>query len=344
MRVAECFCTTNTPGRVEPEPIGSGVRSGDRLRRYSSRKLDISAARLSFAAMRPLAPGTISFGLVSIPVKLFSATESSAAISFNMLHAKCGGRVKQQYICPRDENVVVPREEMVKGYEFAKDRYVTFTPEELKTLEEKASQQIEIAEFVPSDKIDPVYFDKAYYLGPEKGADRAYRLLAEAMRRSGKTALARYAARGKQYLVQIRPLPEGGLVMQTLMYADEVRSFKDVEVEPGEVKEPELALAQQIIQQISTDEFKPEKYTDDVRARIHEQIQRKVAGQEIQTEEPAQPQTQIIDLMEALKASLAAKGLAPAPKAAEPEPAEERKPAKRAAREPKSEKKAASKK
>ena len=141
--------------------------------------------------MRPLASGTISFGLVSIPVKLFSATESSAAISFNMLHAKCGGRVKQQYICPRDDNAVVPREEMVKGYEFAKDRYVTFTPEELKALEEKASQQIEIAEFVPSDKIDPVYFDKAYYLGPEKGADRAYRLLAEAMRRSGKTALAR---------------------------------------------------------------------------------------------------------------------------------------------------------
>src|SRR5438445_491848 len=165
---------------------------------------------------------------------------------------------------------------MVKGYEFAKDRYVTFTPEELKALEEKASQQIEIAEFVPSEKIDPVYFDKAYYLGPEKGADRAYALLAEAMRRSGKTALARYAARGKQYLVQIRPLPEGGLVMQNLLYADEVRSFKDVGVEPVQVKEPELQLAQQIIQQITTDEFKPEKYEDDVRKRIQEQIERKV--------------------------------------------------------------------
>jgi DNA end-binding protein Ku len=263
-----------------------------------------------------------------------------------MLHAKCGGRVKQQYICPREDNVVVPRDEMIKGYEFAKDRYVTFTPDELKALEEKATQQIEIAEFVPSEKIDPVYFDKPYYLGPEKGADRAYRLLAEAMRRSGKTALARYAARGKQYLVQIRPLAEGGLVMQTLMYADEVRSFKDVEVEPGEVKEPELQLAQQIIEQISTDEFKPEKYKDDVRARIHEQIQRKVEGQEIQLEEPARPQTQIIDLMEALKASLAAKGLAPAPQASEPAApaAEERKPARRAAREPKAEKKASSKK
>ena len=293
--------------------------------------------------MRPLASGTISFGLVSIPVKLFSATESSAAISFNMLHAKCGGRVKQQYICPRDDNAVVPREEMVKGYEFAKDRYVTFTPEELKALEEKASQQIEIAEFVPSDKIDPVYFDKAYYLGPEKGADRAYRLLAEAMRRSGKTALARYAARGKQYLVQIRPLPEGGLVMQNLMYADEVRPFSEVGVEPGEVKDQELALAQQIIQQISTDEFKPEKYEDDVRKRIQEQIQRKVEGQEIQVDEPAKPQTQIIDLMEALKASLAAKGLAAA-KDTGGDGADERKPAKRAAREPKAEKKASSRK
>ncbi len=298
--------------------------------------------------MRPLATGTISFGLVSIPVKLFSATESSAAISFNLLHAKCGGRVKQQYICPREDNVVVPREEMVKGYEFAKDRYVTFTPEELKALEEKASQQIEIAEFVPSEKIDPVYFDKPYYLGPEKGADRAYRLLAEAMRRSGKTALARYAARGKQYLVQIRPLPEGGLVMQNLMYADEIRPFSEVGVEPAEVKDQELALAQQIIDQISTDEFKPEKYKDDVRTRIQEQIQRKVDGQEIQVDEPAKPQTQIIDLMEALKASLAAKGLGPAkesaPAAAAEAAAEERKPAKRAAREDKAEKKAASRK
>jgi DNA end-binding protein Ku len=301
--------------------------------------------------MRPLATGTISFGLVSIPVKLFSATESSAAISFNMLHAKCGGRVKQQYICPRDENMVVPREEMVKGYEFAKDRYVTFTPEELKALEEKASQQIEIAEFVPSEKIDPVYFDKAYYLGPEKGADRAYRLLAEAMRRSGKTALARYAARGKQYLVQIRALPEGGLVMQNLMYNDEIRPFSEVGVEPGEVKEQELALAKQIIDQISTDEFKPEKYEDDVRKRIQEQIQRKVEGQEIQVDEPVKAPTQIIDLMEALKASLAAKGLAPASasgpgsaNASAEDAGEERKPAKRASREPKAEKKASSRK
>ena len=284
---------------------------------------------------RPLATANISFGLVSIPVKLYSAGQPSAAISFNMLHAKCGGRVKQQYICPRDDNQVVERDQMVKGYEFSKDRYVTFTPEELKQLEEKATQQIEIVEFLPASTIDPVYYDKAYYLGPEKGADRAYRLLARAMRETGRTALARYAARGKQYLVQLRPAPgEDGIVMQQLLYADEVRTFKEVPVEPGEVKEAELGLAKQIIGQISNEEFHPENYDDDVKKRIHEQIERKVQGQEIQiTEEPQQP-TQVIDLMEALKASLAAKGLASAgEKAAKAEePAAERKPAKRAPR------------
>jgi DNA end-binding protein Ku len=300
--------------------------------------------------MRPIGGGTISFGLVSIPVKLYSAAQSSSAISFNLLHAACGGRLKQQYICPREDNMVVERDQMVKGYEFAKDRYVTFTPEELKSLEEKASSQIEISEFVPSDKIDPVYFDKPYYLGPEKGADRAYRLLAEAMRHTGRTALARYSARGKQYLVQIRPLPEGsGLVMQQLLYADEVRPFSEVPLEAGEVKEPELKLAEQIIQQISTEKFEPEKYKDDVRARVQEQIQRKVEGQTIQMDEPQQQPTQIIDLMEALKASLAAKGLAPAAVAPAPSseakaPAEERKPAKRASRGEAAAKKASSKK
>jgi DNA end-binding protein Ku len=298
--------------------------------------------------MRPIAGATISFGLVSIPVKLYSASQSTSAISFNLLHDKCGSRLKQQYICPKDDNEVVDREHMVKGYEFAKDRYVTFTPEELKSLEEKASQQIEITEFVPSEKIDPVYFDKPYYLGPEKGADRAYRLLAEAMRRSGKTALARYAARGKQYIVNIRALAEGqGLVMQQLLYADEVRPFSEVGVEQAEVKEAELGLAQQIIDQISTDEFKPEKYHDEVKERVEAQIQRKVEGQQIQVDEPVQQPTQIIDLMEALKASLAAKGLAPAANTSTETAGEEpeQKPAKRAARATKSaDKKAAGKK
>ena len=278
-------------------------------------------------AARSIASGTISFGLVSIPVKLFSATQSQAAISFNLLHAKCKSRLKQQYICPRDENMIVERNDMVKGYEFAKDQYVTFTPDELKALEEKASQQIEISEFVPTEKIDPVYFDKAYYLGPEKGADRAYRLLAEAMRATGRTALARYAARGKQYLVQLRPIDGGGLVMQQLMYTDEVRPFAEVEVPQGEVKPAELELAKQIIGQIAEDEFHPEKYEDDVKKRIQEQIQQKVEGHQIDLTPAEQPRPQVIDLMEALKASLAARG----EKGAEPV-AEDRKPAKRAPR------------
>ena len=157
---------------------------------------------------RAIAGATISFGLVSIPVKLYAATQASAGVSFNLLHSKCGTRLKQQYICPRD-NEIVGRDDMVKGYEFAKDQYVTFTPEELKSLEEKATQSIDIAEFVPLSAIDPVYFDRPYYLGPEKGGDKAYRLLAEAMRESGRAALARYAARGKQYLVMLRPSADG---------------------------------------------------------------------------------------------------------------------------------------
>ena len=303
-------------------------------------------------AARSIASGTISFGLVSIPVRLFSATQAQSAISFNLLHAKCGSRLKQQYICPRDDNEVVERDQMVKGYEFSKDRYVTFTPEELKALEEKASQQIEISEFVPTESIDPVYFDKAYYLGPEKGADRAYRLLAEAMRATGRTALARYAARGKQYLVQLRPIDGGGLVLQQLMYADEVRPFSEVGLEEGpEVKPQELELAKQIIGQITTDEFQPGKYEDDVKKRVQSQIQRKVDGQQIEIGETPAPQTQVIDLMEALKASLAARSgnapqPVPEPARAGPQPAlddEGRKPAKRAPRSEKAAPKASRK-
>jgi DNA end-binding protein Ku len=266
---------------------------------------------------RAIAGATISFGLVSIPVKLYSATQASAGVSFNLLHAKCGTRLKQQYICPRD-NEIVPRDEMVKGYEFAKDQFVTFTPEELKSLEEKATQTIEIAEFVPLAAIDPVYFDKPYYLGPEKGGEKAYTLLGEAMRETGRAALARYAARGKQYLVMLRPHLEaggkpGGLVMQQLLYADEVRPFSEVPLVDATVREPELKLAKQLIDQIAAETFDPTQYHDDVRTRIHADIERKVQGQDISTApEPAEP-ARIIDLMEALKASLGkAKASAPA--------------------------------
>lgn len=253
---------------------------------------------------RALSSAMVSFGLVSIPVKLFSATEAGASVSFNLLHKACGTRLKQQYICPKDE-VVVPRDEMIKGYEFEKDRYVTFTPEELKELEEKATQSIDIVEFVPLAKVDPVYFDKAYYLGPDRGGDRPYKLLARAMAESGRCALAKYAARGKMYLVMVRPTEDGHLVMQQLRYADEVRTSKEVPLGDAEVREQELKLARQLIDSISRETFDPTQYQDEVRARILEQIERKVQGEEIAVSGPEEPKAQIIDLMEALKASLA---------------------------------------
>ncbi|HVZ74781.1 MAG TPA: Ku protein [Polyangia bacterium] len=258
---------------------------------------------------RAIAGATISFGLVSIPVKLYSATEASAAISFNMLHAKCGTRVKQQYYCPKD-NEIVSRNDMVKGYEVAKDQYVTFTPEELKALEESATQMIDIAQFVPASSIDPVYFDKAYYLGPEKGGEKAYQLLAAAMRDAKRVALARYAARGKQYVVMVRPTVEepGGLVLQQLLYADEVRSFSEVPLVGAEVRAPELKLARQLIDQITAETFEPTLYHDDVRERIQADIKRKMDGQDISTSAPEPQPARIIDLMEALKASLAGAG------------------------------------
>ncbi len=284
---------------------------------------------------RPIASGTISFGLVSIPVKLYPATQPSAGVSFNLLHAKDGSRLKQQYVCAQ-EGVKVEREEMVKGYEFQKDRYVTFTAEELKALEEVASQTIEIAEFVPAAKIDPLYFDKPYFVGPDKGGAKAYRLLAEALSRSGKAALGRYAARGKQYLVLIRPA-ERRLVMQQLLYPDEVRSFADVPVDEAELKEPEVQLALQLVEQTASDEFHPEKYQDGVRRRVLEAIDRKVAGQEFALAPAEEPRAQVIDLMEALKASLAAApakaGPTPVARESGEAPAGERRPPKRARRE-----------
>src|SRR6266550_1814666 len=259
----------------------------------------------SLMAARSIASATISFGLVSVPVNLYSSSESKASISFNMLHKKCNGRLKQQYICPKDNNEVVPRDETVKGYEFAKDQYVILTPEELKALEEKATSTIDVVEFVPLSEVDRVYLDKVYYLGPDKGGDRAYRLLAQALKQSGKAALGQYAARGQQHLVLLRPL-NGVLVMEQLHYADEVRPTSEVPIPDGDVKDAELKLALMLIDQTATEKFEPKKYKDTVRDRVMETIQRKVDGQDI-TSDVAAPGggDKIIDLMEALKASLA---------------------------------------
>jgi len=278
-------------------------------------------------AARSIASLTVSFGLVSIPVKLYSATEASRVISFNLLHKDCGSRLKQQYLCIKDE-VPVPREDMVKGYEFAKDQYVIFSPEELKAMEEVGTHMAEITEFVPIEAIDPVYFDKAYYLAPDKGGAKPFALLASALRESKRCALGRWAARGKQYIVMIRPV-EDGLVMQQLLYADEVRAIKDLEIPKTEVKDAELKLAKQLIEQQASDTFDPTAYTDTVSARIEAAVQKKVEGQEITlAEAPEGGGAQVIDLMEALRASLEKKAAAPA-KSREPQ-AEARKPPKRA--------------
>lgn len=255
---------------------------------------------------RTIGTATISFGLVTVPVELFSSGESEASVSFNMLHKDCGTKLKQQYICPKHD-VVVERADTVKGREFAKGQYVTFTPEELKALDQKATNSIDITEFVPLETVDRLYLDKAYYLGPGKGGDRAYRLLAEALKKTGRAALGQYAARGRQYMVLVRPR-DGVLVMEQLYYADELRSPKEVPLGEGEVKPAELNLAVQIIEQQATDDFKPEQFHDTVRERVLEAIQQKVAGQEITAEPEPVKGTKVLDLMEALKASLAKGG------------------------------------
>jgi DNA end-binding protein Ku len=276
---------------------------------------------------RAIATANISFGLVSIPVKLFSAGNSSAAISFNMLHGKCGSRVKQQYVCPKEDNIVVPRDEIRKGYEFAKDQYVLFSDEELKALEEQATQTVDVTEFVPLSSIDPVYFDKAYYLGPDKGGSKAYWLFAEVLKETGRVALAKYAARGKQYLVMVRAVDEG-LVMQQLLYADEIRPIAEVGLDREAPKEGELKLAKMLVEQATSDEFRPEAYEDDVKKRIQQQLKKKIdTGQEISA--PPKPKSgEVIDLMEALRRSLAKGPAKPSRKAAAA--GEERRPAKRA--------------
>ncbi len=281
-------------------------------------------------APRSIATLTVSFGLVSIPVKLFSATEASHAISFNLLHKGCGSRLKQQYLCAKEE-VVVPREDMVKGYEFAKDQYVMFSPDELKAVEEAGTHSAEIAEFVPIASIDPVHFDKAYYLAPDKGGAKPYALFAKALHESKRCAIGRWGARGKQYIVMIRPVADG-LVMQQLLYAGEVRSMQEIEIPKGEVKDAELKLAQQLIEQQSSEAFDPAPYVDEVRTRIEAAIQKKVDGQEITMADAPEGGAQVIDLMEALRASLEKKAPAKAreAQAGAPAQAESRKPPKRA--------------
>jgi DNA end-binding protein Ku len=251
---------------------------------------------------RSIATATISFGLVSIPTKLYTTNETGSDIHFNMLHDADGARLRQQYICTQC-NEIVDRDHTVKGYEHAKGQYVVFTGEELKALDAVATQAIAIEEFVPASAVDPLWIDKSYYLGPDKGGERAYKLIRDAMLETGLVGIASYSARGKAYIVALRPFNEG-LIMHQLRYAEEVKPWAEVPLpDLPELKAAELGLAKQIIQQIAHETFAPEKYKDDVQARMRELIAKKVEGQEI-TVAPEAPSGKVIDLMEALKASL----------------------------------------
>ena len=253
-------------------------------------------------AARPLGSATIAFGLVSIPVKLYSAAESAATVSFNQIDRRDGARVKQQLISSKTGEIV-PKEEIVKGYEFAKDQYVLFTKDEIKALEVAATYMIDINEFVPDGSVERIYFDKAYYLGPDKGGARAYHLLAQALKASKRIGVGRYAVRGRQHLVMVRP-KENGLMLEQLHFADEVRAFSEVPLEDVEVKSAELELAKQLIAQGAKDSFDPKSYRDEVRDQIMTLIQRKVEGEDISIAPTEKVEHKIIDIMEALKASL----------------------------------------
>jgi DNA end-binding protein Ku len=273
---------------------------------------------------RATSSGTISFGLVSIPVKLYPASRSKS-VHFNMLHAKDRSRLKQQYVCATCGEKV-ERDETVRGYEYARDQYVVLTEEELKALESKSDKAIEIEEFVPIEKVDPIYFERSQLLGPDKGGAKAYRLLNEAMVTMGRVAVGRHRTRGREQLVLIRPRGRG-LVLHGLHYADEVASFEDVEFgDEVELRASELQLAQQLIEQLSAERFAPDKYEDRYRQAVLAAVDQKIAGQEVViAERPEEPEP-IIDLMAALKRSIETRHAAEGGAAAA-EPGRTRKPA-----------------
>lgn len=277
---------------------------------------------------RSIGSGAISFGLVSIPVKLYVAT-SSQAPSFHLLHAKCGNRIRQQRVCPVDDEVV-ERDQLVKGYEFAKDQYVRVSDDELKALEGEASEAIEISEFVPLSKVDPIYFERSYYLGPDKGGEKAYRLLTDTMTQVGKVALAKFVMRGKENLVIVRAAQKG-LMMHTMYFANEVRSFDDIpKGESAKITGAETSLAIRLIDELSNDEFEPEKYHDEYSERVLKLVNEKAEGKEITLAQPVVQRGQVIDLMAALKESLEKTGPRQKRPAVGAKPAEPEKPRKRA--------------
>ena len=254
---------------------------------------------------RPLASATISFGLVSIPIRLYPAAVSRH-VSFHLLHAKCGNRIKYQAWCPHCEEVV-ERDQLVKGFEIERGRHVKMTAEELEALEAEASREIDIAEFVPLESVDPVHLDEAYYVGPDKGGAKPYHLLADALRQVKRVGIARFVLRGKESLVLIRP-GGPGLVLHTLYHHDEIRTAREIDVGPAvKPKESERKLAVRLVEELSEDQFRPEKYKDEYRARVLDVVRRKAKGKVVALAAPRAPKGKVIDLMEALQQSLAKK-------------------------------------
>jgi len=257
-------------------------------------------------APRALASATISFGLVAIPVRLYPAAVSQHA-SFHLLHVKCGNRIRYQSYCPVDDEVVEP-EEIVKGYEISKGEFVRVTEDELERLAGPASKEIEIAEFVPLGSVDPVFFDRAYYLGPDKGGARPYALLHGVLAEAEKAALGRFVLRGKASLVLIRaaaPPVGSGLLLHTMYFHDEVRDLAEVDAGARtKAPEGERRLALRLVDELSRDAFRPAAYEDEHRARVLDFVRLKAKGKALPGEAPRPRRGQVIDLMDALRQSL----------------------------------------
>jgi len=256
-------------------------------------------------AIRSIGNVTLSFGLVSIAAKIYSAVQSGKEISFNLIDKATGGRVKQQYVRASDGTTVVGRDEMVKGYEHAKDQYVLFTNEEVKFLDEIGSKAVEINEFVPFDSIDPLYLDSTYYLLPEKTAAKPYALFAQVLAETGRVGIGRWVNRGRSHVVAVRSI-EGRLAMQLLHFDSDVRKVADYEVPAFTqvIKPAELNLAKMLIDQQTIAAYNPASYTDEHQARLQAAIDAKVSGVAMPVD-ASTPASEPADLMAALQASLA---------------------------------------
>jgi DNA end-binding protein Ku len=254
---------------------------------------------------RAIWSGSVSFGLVNVPIKLVSAT-SPKDVRFNQLHDADGGRINQKRVCSIDGQEV-DYAHIVKGYDLGGGRYVVIDPEELRSIDPEASRTIDIEEFVDLVDIDPIFFEHSYYLVPDDRAEKAYALLVEAMAASGKVALGRFVLRTKQYLVTLRP-KDGVLVLSTMLFADEVIDMRELDVPTAEATKPserELSMAQQLVESLSA-EFDPAKYHDTYREQVLELIEKKAEGQEIAAVPEPAAAAPVVDLMAALEASLAA--------------------------------------